>query len=297
MSSPELTLAKRFRTLANDMANRPVVARRGTLPSLLKFLQHHEWEVRHEAAHTILLLAQHPDNPEFLCREPAFIKTVYEAYKAAEMEDPELHGIFQKIFNELRHVLAQSEETTHVLDEENENAVDHMASARVAKNRGTRVRQGAALSRSLVIKIENLSAATHDELEHLLQTIRGIISYTVDAPLKTVRMFVSTQTSVLVMVLSDGGFEVSVVSDEVVQRSTPDTMSESGYAPSYRSMAGATKQPSGSFSDFRRTLVLHGLESNSLQARVAKQKEEQQRKYQQERGTISGLLGKLKSWW
>jgi hypothetical protein len=291
----ELSLVKRFHQLAQDYDNRPVVVRRGTVKSILRFMQHDDWEVKHEAAATVLLLAQHPDNKEALCREKGFLPTLFESYKDSEIADPRLHEIYSEVFEELRAVLAveEGQDALNAVDGTLSNRDD--GSIRTVKNRPTRVAQGASSSRALTISVANLTPSTHDELENLLQTTRGVVSYTIDVPEKSVRIFLSTQTSALKLVLTDGGFDVDVVSEEAIERNE-DAENAAAPRPTYKTGGLRGLNIFGDV-DWKRTLVLHGIEGNSLQARLERQKEERARKHEQSKSTMSTLLGKLKSWW
>lgn len=291
----ELSLVKRFKQLASDYDNRPVVVRRGTVKSIMRFVQHEEWEVRHTAAETILLLAQHPDNKEPLCREPGFLDAVFEAYKSSEHADPKLHEVYSELFEELRSVLATTEDGDDGASSAVGPARDD-GSIRTVKNRPTRVKQGATISRSLVLNVANLTAANQDELEELLQTIRGVVSYAIEPETRSVRVFGSTQTAALVAVLADGGFEVSVANDEEVERDENADGKPARPQPTYQSSFASKLNIFGDF-DWRRTLVLHGIEGNSLQARLQKQKDERARKHQKDTSTMASMLNKLKSWW
>ena len=293
----ELTLVKRFHQLASDWDNRPVVVRRGTVKSIVRFMRHQEWEVRHTAAETILLLAKHPENKEPLCREPGFLDELFECYKSAEVNDPKLHDTYSEVFEELRSVLAAAE-----MPGNDENGPADGASIRTVRNRPTRVKHGASVSRSVTLTVANLTASTHAEMENTLQTTRGIVSYTIDVPDRCVRIFGSTPTAALVTVLTDCGFQVEVASDEAIARGSIGD--ENGDAadfankpqPTYKGSTFGRLNFFGDF-DWKRTLVLHGIEGNSLQARLEQQKAERARKNQQEKGAMANLLGKLKSWW
>jgi hypothetical protein len=297
-------LVKRFHQLASDYDNRPVVVQRGTVRSIMRFVGHEEWEVRSTAAETLLLLAKHPDNKEPLCREKGLIEAIFAEYRDTEGKDPELHDTYAAIFDELRSVL-ETDAAADAGDDEGATPQNDGHSVRTVQNRPTRVRQGAKASRSLLLTVVNLTPTTHDELDHLLQTTRGVVSYTIDCPTKAVRVFGSVVTAALRTVLEDGGFEVEVVSDDVVagdadaDAGDENASSAASGLPSYRQSGAQGSSRLNIFGnvDWRRTIVLHGIEGNSLQARLDRQKEERERKHAASKGAMSSFLGKLKSWW
>ncbi|MDP2058878.1 MAG: hypothetical protein Q8J97_03995, partial [Flavobacteriaceae bacterium] len=302
--------------LSQDRATQPVVARRNTMPTLMKFVQHHNSEVQLIAAQTIELLSSHPDNPEFMCREAGFLALMYNMFKETEIDNPELHDVFARIFDNLRPVLmknAPPSQTSRGGDENtppsgtSSGACCDGESARVSKYRSTRVLVGAAAmpSRSLKLALQDFdnSEAMRSELEELLQTVRGVISYSIDATGECATLLLTTPTPTLLKLVSDAGFCGSVAEEVEVDQGGHAT---DGNA--FQQRAGAADGARRSFlrrasfhptSDFLKSLVPHGVDSNSLAERLKRQKEEQLRtKKEAESSTIRSFISTLTTgWW
>ena len=296
----ELSLARRFNTIAKDYANRPVVARRNTVPTLLRFLTNGDREVRRLACETIFFLCDHPENPEFLCHEKGFIQTVFEAYKESEGTDPELHDLLDAAFGKLRVAIpdATASETG------DSAAIADGESSRIAKSRTTRVQKTAATCRSVVVKISNLGAESVAELEEVFHTTRGIISFTVDLEEQCAKLYMSTATQTLQKILVDSGFRGEVISEvEVARNSIPQDAAAaaggSGSSGSSTSAPGYLSSIKALASGLRNTLVVHGVENNALSIRMKRAKEEELReKNRQEKSTMNSFISKLTAgWW
>lgn len=104
----ELALAKRLHALTKEYRNRPVVARRNTVPTLLKLLVNKQRDVRFTAAEALAFLCDHPENVEYMCQEKGFLPVVYEQYRSAECDDPEMYHVLGSIFDHLRAALDDS---------------------------------------------------------------------------------------------------------------------------------------------------------------------------------------------
>lgn len=88
--SSELTLVMRFHQISQNYSARPAVARRNTLPTLLRFLQSKDRQIRKYALEAVEMLVQHPDNVEYLGEYPKLVDSVFSIYKEAQYDDPEL---------------------------------------------------------------------------------------------------------------------------------------------------------------------------------------------------------------
>lgn len=285
----ELAVLTRLHSIAKEYDNQPVVVRRGA-GILLKFLSHENYDIRKLAAETLQLLSGHPDNPEYLCRERGLVQMLYACYRKAEADDPLLFDVYSSIFDNLKPALESGGEEN--LPAPKPTLVADGESARVAKNRSARVKSGSMNQcRAMVLAISNMNDGI-DELQETLVTTRGVISYTLQQQNKQVVVFLSTPTATLLKILSDSGFDVNVVSESLVDRSAAqhaslDGTTASGYAR-YASEAAD--------SEYKRSLVLHGIEMNSLAARIRKQHDD--RNSSEKKGTLNRVFSALTSgWW
>jgi hypothetical protein len=340
MHQDELSLVQRYKALAENYNSRPIVARRGSLVTLLKFLQHEDREVRFVAATTIALLADHPENPEVICCQEGLVQALFDRYKCSELEDPEIRQVIAGIFQCLRPVLDRDENAarggavhgkagdgaadesaataTALLDlDENRGNFAENESVRTVKNRPTRIRQQSnVVYKSIVLNLPCLATSQEfQDLAELLQTTKGVISYTVKhnegdeagaaggagGNGAELTVFASTPTAVLIKLLGDQGFAADLVSETVVENAAQrggagGNGAADGRRPMYRSGLGGAGAPG--LSSFYHSLVLHGSHNNSLSERLRKQKEERERKAASELSSITGFIGKLtKGWW
>lgn len=310
-----LVLAQRFLTLSQEYNNRPVVVRRGTLPSLMKLLANRSWEVRHTAAKTLELLAEHPQNPEFMCREKGLVQSLYDAFQESDISDPELHATLARVFDHLKQALGGDAAGSQDDERMDDGGLATGESIRTVKNRPTRVKQGATTSRRVVLSVAGLSQPeVASGIEDLLQTTRGIVSYTVDPGSALVSLFTSLSTDTILTVLNGHTtVDCRVVSEEEFAAVAPPPSSSRGgvampsYGGQYRrgggGILGAATSSSARHGDpmaaFRHSLVIHGADSNSLASRIAREKEdEKRRQMESQRTSVSSFLSKLaKSWW
>ena len=332
-SVTELNIARRFLTLSQEFNNRPVVARRNTVPSLLRFLQHQDREVRLCAAEAILNLSDHPENPSFLCNEKGFVSIVFEVYRDSEVTDPEVHEILSKVFEALRTVLAAEEEREQQLKDMSQQALidkENMSpnskakaaassssrafmadgeSARFAKNRKTRIANSITACRNMILEVEGAAAIVADgrkgDFDEILQTTRGVVSYSVDWDNGRANLFLSTPTSVLQQLMADSGFTITVAHE-----GEPVHLGGGGGNGGFGGAGGRAGGPSylragnlnASVYDqvFRHTLVLHGAaEDNTLAARLKREREEEgKKKALKDKSHVAMFVSKLTAgWW
>lgn len=79
----ERTLAERYHTLASVVHDRPVVARRSTVPALITLLVSAYPDVRRIAAETIFMLCDHPQNPVFLVDHTNLLQAIRDELSIA----------------------------------------------------------------------------------------------------------------------------------------------------------------------------------------------------------------------
>eukprot|EP00758_Cryptobia_borreli_P001157 Tbor_TRINITY_DN1986_c0_g1::TRINITY_DN1986_c0_g1_i1::g.3465::m.3465 len=284
----ELSLAQRFLHLSTEKANRPIVARRNSVPSLLRFLQSTDREIRLTTAEAIANLSDHPDNHSFLCHEKGFVSVVYDVYKEAKTTDPEVFNFLAEVFNNLRTVLKTTEDEKE--EAENGKSVNDYQSARFSKVRKTRVGKGTSQGcRNIILIVNNLDAQKRNRLEELLQTTRGVVSYSVESESSRVTLYLSTPTATLLQLLEGDGFSATVEYEETNVMSPGAGVRK---APSY---LGGEK--TGYEAGFWKSLVVHGT-ANSLASRLERQKEEQNRNQNIEKSHIGTFVSKLTAnWW
>lgn len=311
-ATTELSIAQRIYTLAEDPAKRPVIVRRNTLPTLMRLIPHKDHKVRWTAVSALQLLSSHPDNIEPCCAEKGLLQLLYNTMKDAECTDPELYEITANIFANLKSALGNSNEDASD-NGAHGAAADVGGSARIARNRTARVLKGSAREcRSMTLKFGGAAASRKSlkdaagcgELEELLQTIRGVVSYSVDQSSRSATLFLSTPTATLLQVLRDEGFDdATVVGESAPQLSTSSNGGRGGGIggiPSYLAQDnGGSSSFFGAGIDFMKSLVVSGVDSNSLAARLKKQKEEEQRKKTAAaKGHVASFIGKMTaSWW
>nr|CCC94027.1 conserved hypothetical protein [Trypanosoma congolense IL3000] len=228
----ELALAKRFHMLSKNYNNRPVIARRNTLPTLIRFLRSNDRETRHYSLSALLLLAQHEENVELLSLERSLVQGVYDVYKDADYDDPQLHEIADQILNCLAPVLQSRDprkaeqggaacagSSSGVIETDSLNG--SFTSAR--RVRACRVLRGVGTDaiHTVLIDIPALDPNSGDNvetIEDILQTTRGVLSYSIFVENRQVRLFMTCETSFLQQVLLEAGFESVVVRDDVVNQ-------------------------------------------------------------------------------
>lgn len=89
--SAELTLVKRFYLLSQRYDTRPDIARQSTMPTLTRFLHSNDRGIRKIALEAVQLLAEHPENIEYLGRDASLVKGIFHIYQEAQYDDPQLH--------------------------------------------------------------------------------------------------------------------------------------------------------------------------------------------------------------
>lgn len=333
-----LTLVKRLHSLASDVENQAVVARRGVLPSLLLFLQSSDPTVRHVAAETLVLLSSHPENPECMCRERGLVRIVVATYRASAANgDEELHRLCSTLVRNLGPAL---ENTIHCNNNNNHTSSpaggasgqcspdnhDHhyqqqqhgdadiarraAASARVRNSDNFGAPTVSVSVQLLVDELTSDSSAVREEktkaLVDCLHTMRGVVSYSLDAQYVTV--FLNCTTRHLLDVLKkECGFEhVQVLAEcdimnqhqqeEQQRQQTQESRALSvgrrnqvmDSFPAAESSARRSAIASGPASDYKRSLMIHttgatspsagassasaemaaAMQSNSLAARI-----------------------------
>ncbi|KAH9577940.1 hypothetical protein LSM04_000232 [Trypanosoma melophagium] len=324
----ELALVKRFHMLSKNYDNRPVIARRNTLPSLVRFVGSKDRETRQYALAALHLLAQHPENVEFLGEHNALVKEVFKVYKDTEYDDPELHELSNELLNCLEPVLLgrdpRKENITTAMvgssgsgDDFDESRMnDSFTMARRA--RAARVLRGVGsdVIHTVILDIPALDPHSRDGLatiEDIFQTTRGVVSYSVFLENRQARLFITCDTRAVQQVLSDAGFESIVVRDEVISqdvfggdngaRNSNNTNSMNN-TRSYYDGGPQKRQPtyfeSLTNSIYQTALVLRGgggVGSNSGEDTLSARVQQQRAREQQGNSTLSQVTKVLAKWW
>eukprot|EP00760_Papus_ankaliazontas_P025474 PhM_4_TR2731/c0_g1_i1/m.100180 len=289
----ELALSGRVRGLCEDYSNRPYIVRRGVLSTLIKFLQHTSRDVQFNAAEALKLLSEHPENPEPMCKERGLLQALATAYQNTEGTDVE-------IFNLVADVVANLEAALDRKDQGRPSEgpqVNETQSAMTTKNRGNRiVHSVVGRTRTVVLDVPAMTENLTRDLGDLLECTRGVVSYTLDPMERTATLYTSTPTPTLLRLLEDKGFVAVVRSESNPQPRSSAQRRSSTAIPQYLTGKGAEG------SDYMKTLVLHGMDTNSLSSRVERQKLEKARQAKEKNarqvGQIQGFFQKMTAgWW
>ncbi|EAN78322.1 uncharacterized protein TEOVI_000368300 [Trypanosoma equiperdum] len=318
----ELALAKRFHMLSKNYSNRPVIARRNTLPTLVRFIRSNDRETRHYSLSALLLLAQHEENVELLCLERGLVPGVYAVYKDADYDDPQLREIADQILNCLEPVLQgrdprKASQTSVTPVGSSSDAVDsdplNDSFSPSRRARAGRVLRGVGSDaiHTVLLDIPALDPNGGDNIEaieDIFQTTRGVLSYSIFVENRQARLFVTCATQVVQQVLSDSGFESVVVRDDVVNQEMfgggadgSAGLNSGGNRSNTSYYDGGSPQHRPSYlqsvanSIYQSALVLGGGSRNNdtLSARV-----NEQRTREQEGESTFGYISKtLSKWW
>ncbi|EKF32643.1 hypothetical protein MOQ_003498 [Trypanosoma cruzi marinkellei] len=297
----ELALVKRFHMLSKNYDNRPVVARRSTLPALVRFLGSKDRETRQYSLDALYLLAQHPENVELLAEERALVQEVFKVHKDAQYDDPELYELANQLLDLLEPALQgrdpRREEAPNPKDtgssgrngRMDDDAVDENSSIK-RRSRAARVLRGVGLDviHTVDLDIPALDPRNGDDLslvEDIFQSTRGVLSFSIFLEQRRARLFITCEAEALQQVLSDAGFESIVVRDDVVNQEIfgDDGGSHLSNNRSYYSGETPSKRPSylESLTNtiYETALVLAGggSKDDTLSGRVRRQQDREQR--------------------
>eukprot|EP00759_Apiculatamorpha_spiralis_P013165 PhF_6_TR19946/c1_g1_i2/m.29040 len=288
----EIALSQRLRTLCEEYNNRPYIARRGVLPTLVKFLQNENHEVQMNAAETLRLLSEHPENPEPMCKEKGLLQALAAAYEATEEKDPEVFQVVAEIISNLESALEQRTARGPSVA-----PITEAESAMTSKNRGQRITQSVVgRTRTITLEIPTMSDANSASLVDLLECTRGVVSFTLDTVARTATLYTSTSTPTLLRLMEDKGFIAIVRSETNPQARQRRVSATPIQAPQY--LSGSHE---GS-SEYLRSIVLHGVDGNSLSSRLERQKLEKAKNAKEKNakqvGQLTGFFQKITSgWW
>ncbi|KEG11744.1 hypothetical protein DQ04_02321080 [Trypanosoma grayi] len=320
----ELALVKRLHMLSKNYDNRPVIARRNTLPTLVRFLGSNDRETRQYSLAALHMLAQHPENVELLSGDRALVKEVHRVYKDAECDDPELHELANQILNCLEPVLQNNDprkeeaRSANMGSSSSNGNLDSSAAedgfSLTRRARAARVLRGVGSDaiHTVVLDIPALDPRNVDDLatiEDIFQTTRGVLSYSVFVENKQARLFLTCETQAVQQVLSDSGFESIVVRDDVVGQdvfggpgaggSGGTHLNNNNNNRSYYDGDVSRRQPSylESFTNsiYKTALVLRGggSQTDTLSSRV----QQQHAREQHGTSTLRQVANTLSKWW
>ncbi|RNF26886.1 uncharacterized protein Tco025E_00849 [Trypanosoma conorhini] len=314
----ELALVKRFHALSKNYENRPVVARRSTLPALVRFLGSKDRETRKYSLAALQLLAEHPENVELLTEERALVKEVFRVHKDAEYDDPELFDLTNKVLDLLEPALVgrdpRQQEAPEARDVgcsggngrmEDTKANDGSFLAR--RSRAARVLRGVGSDaiHTVLLDIPALDPRNGDDLatiEDIFQSTRGVLSYSIFLEQRQAQLFMTCETRALRQSLLDSGFEFIVVQDDVVNQGIFGGDEGGGHVGNNRGYYGGEAPPrrpsyleSLTNTLYETALVLRGGggRDDSLSGRVRRQQDREQR------GTsmLGQVASALSKWW
>ncbi|CAD2213158.1 hypothetical protein AGDE_00102 [Angomonas deanei] len=212
----ELALVKRFCAVSEKYDTRPSIARRNTMPTLVRFLDSKEREIRKYSLEAVYLLAQHPDNVFYIGDNEELVKGVVKIYQDAQYDDPELCEKANLVLDVLSPTFENGDprktdgrlspsaqensvdssprktvlvDTSVGEDLDDLNANDVSCGTADSDRRST---QGGSVSALLEIPALNPRTNIKD-VELVFQRTQGVLSYTVYSAQKQVKVFLNAQ--------------------------------------------------------------------------------------------------------
>lgn len=343
-------IAIKLRTLSIDPANQPFIARRGVLPTLIGFVDGSNAEVRVIGAESMRFLSSHPDNRKLMAEEPNLVDTLCKAFNNSATE-PILREVIGDILlylsdhlseahrNQslsLTQVLAFSKSqqlhdacSTPVSDKTKSftsasSAAAPLSNSTANSNNGSSSSSSLTHKRNLVLSVPNLKTdENQQQLQKVLLSIRGTISFRVNLQQKSVALYTKTTTDKILHVLESSKFPATVLKETDAEtpsssnsnsndkeNSKQSSKSSSSSAASTNSTTTTTNinGPSSpgspkylrkdaieaSESEYKRSLVATSGATDSLEARIAKQKQQKQKAVEEKAG-MSRFLSKISS--
>ena len=254
LTSTEVALSKRLRILCTDYENRPYVVKRGVLPTLVKFLSHENLLIAVNAAESLHVLSEHPDNPTPMCKENALLPALSKAYQtystmasnpsirteqpydnaADDLQSVNTEASFSSTDPSSTPICAHLAELISKIVANLESSLEEVGSPETAQpsqitdetsmwmndsHSHARIQSSVIhQTRSVVLDIPSLTEDTVNQLATLLETIRGIISFTIDFNRHVVRLLLTTPTPTFLRILDDHGFIAIILHEENVQQ-------------------------------------------------------------------------------
>ena len=322
LTSTEIALSKRLRILCTEYDNRPYVVKRGVLPTLVKFLSHDNLLIAANAAESLHLLSEHPENPTPMCKENALLPSLSKAYQTysamagvpSPRRDPTLSAASDDLRSEATEASFSSTDPsntpmcTHIADiiakivtnlEVSITEPDVPETAQPTQQddeRGAWVQesypngriQSSVIhqTRSVVLDIPSLTEDTVNQLATLLETIRGIISFTIDFNRHVVRLLLTTPTPTFLRILDDNGFISIILQEENVEQNNFHHIGD-GNTPQYITENEYRRERRVHHSNSKSSLVVHG-------RRRSKHKKD--RRHGDKGAEGQTFLGRLASW-
>ena len=329
-------IAIKLRNLAKDPEHQPYIARRGVLPAMIGFVDGSNAEVRVIGAEALRFLASHPDNRKVLVDEPNLVDTLCKAFNNSSTE-PVLREVIGDILLYLSDHLSeahknQSLSLTQVLafskSQQVSTSADSSASGFTTpvseKSKGLtsssqQQHQQPQLThkRNLVLSVPSLkNDESQQQLQKVLLSIRGTISFRVNLQQKTVALYTKTTTERILVVLEGAKFPATVLKEVSAEPASSgagsgdkenSAPSKTGASSSNTTNINGPSSPgspkylrkesieAAAESEYKRSLVATtGSGADSLEARIAKQQQQKQ-KAQEERAGVSKFLNKITS--
>lgn len=320
--SSELALVQRYLEFSRRYETRPVIARRNTLPSFSRFLTSKDREIRKHIVEAVYLLAQHPENVVLLAEDQPIIDGVFHNYREGQYDDPELHELSSQVLDLLSPAIPNGDpRRLEVLRRAAEDGALAQATGRSSTASAARLsearegfddseqscsQRGSVVGRAMrnesshvvTFDIPALNARTDtSEIEALLHSTRGVVSYTFAAQMHQLRVFMSSAAlKPFQASLTDAGYANLIVCDERVKTNEygADTnrcsyYDEENERPTY--LQSAKNFASSLFSS---VIVYSRNQESSLAARVQRQKEMEEKATNR---TADRLAKALAQWW
>lgn len=205
MSDPT-RIVTRLRTLAQEYENRPIIVRRGVLPSLVNFLNHENPEIQTKAAETLLFLSIHPENKEAMHNEPNLVDELCKIMQSQRS----IRDIAKDVLVNLAEYITDE----NIAKYECLKTVVQSVNRQEAQRRRKLAKLGK--KKNLVLSVEKLN---NEEARRKIQTMilncKGTISYTMNVPHRRVDLYTRSKTKFVLEMFEKEGFPAQLISKEV----------------------------------------------------------------------------------
>jgi hypothetical protein len=290
-----LRVANKLRTLAQDYDNRPVIVRRGVLPSLITFLNNDTIEIRIIASETLSLLSSHPDNKQIMSAEPNLINSVCTQFKATTsaqegQKEAVLRSNVSDILSNLIDYLSEEQ-----MQQAGLSLKEVLKTLRTKEQQLEQTKQ--IKKHNLIIEVDELrkGEAARQALQKVILQAKGTISYTISVADRRVNLYTRTSTEKILGLFSEKGFTCNVVQDVICETEYRKPTAKKNTEEDKENREPKYLSPEKKKQDlaYKNSLVSHGdsYEARLAQARAKKDKKEKE----QESGGVSRFLTKITS--
>lgn len=281
--------------------------RRGVLPSIVTFLTNDDFDVKLIAAQTICFLASHPDNRALMVQEKHLLLNLYNVYSlTCEHKRTSAEESMYKLIHDVLAFLCEhisSEDAKSLppgfskMMEQYELQLGQSSTHR-SYNQSQQMGFELQKKHNLIIVVDELKRGeqVRSQLQKLILSTPGTISYTINLSNNRVTLYTRTPTDRLLEVFAKSGLtSTTVVMDAICETEfrkpsgsgEADELDKENQEPEYLS-----PEISNDTSAYKKSLVAFG-QAETLEQRIAKRKKRQRHQKQQQEE--SGFLTKLTS--